>query len=322
MKGALAIGLAALCAPAWAADPTANASAAARAATWLEGRTAAIHASPPDESGRLARATIQELRGRLEAEGLDPPLAVALSPVPGTGASTGREIHLLERAAKRLRAFARSSARPLPPVPAGARSEMERILQDPVFDLKPENAGHLARVTATLRRFLFEVVSSVVEAASSHARLVMALVVTIMAAALLLFVMKLVRALRSHEAAPVRPSHPSHAAGAIDPQALIAKAQESAAAGRGRAALKLLETASVLALRSRGDIPPDPGLTDLEAVGWLRQRGGSQIGASFERLSFLHDGIVYGGREAAGVVIEEAIVLARTLVAGVPEPAS
>jgi hypothetical protein len=265
----------------------------------------------------MARQTIHDIDERLVAEGMPGSLAEAFEPSLERDTTLGREIHVLDAAKQHLNAFARAASRPLRPVPPRARAEMERILQDPIFDVEARKPNALERLAARLREILFDLFSSFLETASSHATLIIVIVGAIIAAALLVFVRKLGRILRAG-ARPVSLSRThigaGHVAERVDPLALIAQARASAAEGRERAAMKLLSMASVIALRERGEIPADPGLTDLEAVRWLADRGRVEIHTPFERLSTLHDGIVFGGREAATGALEDALRLAHLLV--------
>lgn len=320
---ALMTGAAAWGAHAEGTKQSAEGLAVEHVADWLDERLATIHATALPDSERLTPETIQEVRARLDSEGLDARVAGALAPQPTEGTSLKRQVYLLEGTGRRLRAFARATARPITPAPQQARTDLEQILRDPTFNLETRRTGSLERAMAAFRRMIFGLIVSAMEAASSHARLLTVVIGTVIVAALFLVFGKIVTILRRGPRAPALvPRHPSTMIpDGEDPRATFARALAFAASGRGREAVTLLEAASVEALRRQGELPEDPGLTDLEAVRWLRGHGRHDVRAPFEKLSSIHDRVVYGGSPAQASVVQDAVGLARALVLAPSEPA-
>lgn len=95
---------------------------------------------------------------------------------------------------------------------------------------------------------------------------------------------------------------------------VLRRAKVEAAAGRLSPAMRLLEKAAILALRSSGELPERPGLTDLEGIQLLRDRGTPALRSVFERLAGLHDRSIYARRELGAGTVSEATALAEAIV--------
>ena len=103
---------------------------------------------------------------------------------------------------------------------------------------------------------------------------------------------------------------------------MLARASAEARAGRRIEALKLLVLAATLALRTRGSLPDEPGLTDLEGLRILEQSAPEEMRSDFRELARLHDRGVYGGRTVDDRRVELASRLAGRIVSYTPEAAS
>ncbi len=311
---AVVLALAAVVAPAAAQRPDDLRELAA----WLETRTAELESGA---SAADARRIVAQARERLVERDVERRLADALLPgADGMVHATPEQLHAeLEAAAARLRSFADASERPAPETPPDAAARLSRILDDPAFDVDPGRRGVLERYLRQLREMFGGLVSRMFTFASGHGTLMIWITGLAAAAALTFFIVKFiaplfeapvrtVRARRESARSEVEPDR--------DPRELLTLADRELKAGRAVRSIKLLEQAAILALIRRALLPGRPGLTDLESVGLLRDRGPAAVREDFEALTALHERLVYAGRSADA----EHLVRARELAGRIVQP--
>jgi hypothetical protein len=296
------------------------------AAAGLTGRIERIESVDGDEHRQdLADETLTTLGRELRAAGIDEPLVRALVPDPGAAGDEARAHPLgrLRRQQRRLLRFADAVERPPAAGAHDARARLEAILAQPMFRKTVAEPGPLERLRYWIyRQFsrIFRFVSSVVAA---NAWLVVGLFALVFTAAIVAIGVLISRSVRSGRAwssgeGPGRPEQVS-----ADPlPKLLARARAEAGSGRGVEALRLLVTAATLALRMRGTLPAEPGLTDREGTRILEKSAPAEVGGDFRDLAELHDRGVYGGKGADRAIVDRALELAGRIVAREAEGAA
>jgi len=308
--------------------------------TWLSARAAEVRSLAAPDAVDRARAASAELEQRLGEAGFDPALARALAataPVerfgepagdvdvaagrPEAGAARADDASAaaagLDRVARRLTRFDRACAVPQLQSPAGARSELEEILADPIYGNTPPLAGPLRRIGFEVRRRLGRIFGAVGRFAAANGRLLaVALLVLLLASAVLVLARIRWTGSRRRRADPaVAAASERLAPERTAAEGLIELARREAGAGRGRRAVRLLMQAAVLAFRLRGLLPAEPGLTDLEGLERLEPVTDAATRSAFGDLVNLHDRGVYGGAGTSRESVDRALALTERLVA-------
>jgi hypothetical protein len=301
------------------------------AVTRLAERVVQAEQADEDRRAQIAEQALSELKQNLLQFGTDQALVQAL--VPQRGTDDDRELHplaQLRRQQRRLSRFAEAVAEnpayradALTPSSAETRARLTVILEEPMFRSTPVEAGPLERARHWLSsrwNKLMRTVSGVLE---GNFWLTLSLFGAVVIAALVGLGILLVRTvgtgddtseLRVFEE-PVETSSP-------ELPALFARARAAAGAGREIEALKLILLAATTALRSRGELPRQPGLTDLEGLRILESGESVELRGDFGDLAALHDRGVYGGRGVDDAAIERAMHLSRRIVTRAPETRS
>jgi len=301
--------------PAPTPDP---ATAAHEAATWLEERMAELREGPPSSAGRRARELLAELRETLVEAGLDEPLARALVPVASSsGDDPLGPLASLGRARSRLESFAEASRRPTSRHDPEASRQLSDILNDPIFLAAPPEASMTQRLGARLRSFFGRVFGAFARLTAANPVLALALFVLVVGAALAALSIIALRLLQSRR----RYREPRPDARTFTPDGsrspeLMERARGAVSAGLRLEALRLLTRAAVVALRTRGELPDEPGLTALESARILESREAPPaLRRDFDGLVAIHDRGVYGGTGADGPALEQAMAMAERLIA-------
>jgi len=297
-------------------DPAANAH---EGAAWLASRLTEIRAASASDSADLTRRSLDGVRERLVEGGMEEDLARVLTAGPhGVGEDQARQRspRALEIARRRLEAFAKAASRADPAVPEGARPRLLRILEDPVFKTMAAGASLFERLIDGLNRFFLHLLERVVDFLGSYPRFVDWIVLAMIVGALVAAAARLAASTlrRDRPGARTPPLAAEAETAALDAEDVLDRARAYAASGGLSRALRLLEMAAVMALRARGDLPRQPGLTDLEGVRLLRERAAPELRSAFERLTALHDRLVYGGRRVETEAVNEAAILAEDIV--------
>jgi len=298
-----------------APDP---ATASLEAATWLEGRMAELREGPESSAGRRARELLAELRETLVTAGIDEPLARALVPVASSSDDDQYgPLASLGRARSRLESFAEASRRPTSRHDPEASRRLSEILNDPLFLAAPPEASLTQRLGARLRAFFGRVFGAFARLTAANPVLALALFALVVGAALAALIIIALRLLQSRRRyrEPRPEARLSTPDGSRLPE-LMEHARGAASAGLRLEALRLLTRATVVALRTRGDLPDEPGLTALESARILESRQAPPaLRRDFDRLVAIHDRGVYGGTGADDPALEEALAMAERLIA-------
>jgi len=298
-----------------APDP---ATAAHEAAAWLQGRMAELREVPLSSADRRARELLAELRETLVEAGLEEPLARALVPVASSSDDDPLgPVASLGRARSRLASFAEASRRPTSRHDPEASRQLSDILNDPVFLAAPPEASWMQRLGARLRAFFGRVFGAFARLTAANAGLALALFALVVGgalAALIIIALRLLQSRRRYRE-PRPDKHLATPEGGRLPE-LMERARSAASTGFRLEALRLLTRAAVVALRTRGDLPDEPGLTALESARILESRQAPPaLRRDFDGLVAIHDRGVYGGTGADGPALEEALAMAERLVA-------
>lgn len=303
--------LGALIAPTLAGDPDPDA--------WLASRAERVRRLPPESASAAMREDLGELRRRMVRDGMDEKLAGALTALPEDlllTDSRDRAAAALEIVRKRLRRFAAASERRWPPAPEGARERLEAIFQDDAFHLEPDEQASAADLMSRIRAWIGAMLERMFAAVASRPFLVRTIAYAFLAGLAVTLGWLIVRLWTAGRAIRGRPATVDHRPMRkdIDPVDVLARAERFARDGRWREALGAVQTASVLALKRRGDLPDRPSLTDQEGIRALRRDVPGHIRSCFERLSGMHDRAVYGGMPPGEETVTEAIALGADLV--------
>jgi hypothetical protein len=279
----------------------------------------------------LAERALSELREELTRAGVDRPLVQALVPDPDAGHEN--QLHplaRLRRQERRLSHFVEAverrdaTAEDTATLPVNdARRRVETILAQPMFRGEVAEPGPLQRARHWVHqrwRKLLNLISGVVEANSWLALTLFGVVVLAALAALGVLIVRTLgpRSVVTPEPRILEPLDPL----AVNLPDWLARARAEAEAGRCIEALKLLVLAATHALRSRGTLPDEPGLTDLEGLRILEATAPVELRGDFGDLTALHDRGVYGGQGADGAAVERAMRLARRIIVRAPEVTS
>ncbi|GMV35875.1 MAG: hypothetical protein AMXMBFR61_03830 [Fimbriimonadales bacterium] len=236
----------------------------------------------------------------IEAGFRDPDLQAALS-----GDSAKRD-----EALRTLMNLRRLDRLEMPPIPAGVSEQTRRILQDPVF-APPSDRRTLGEWLAErIQRFLQWLASLTSRLAPSAAALDSFLTwVGFVAAAVAVAVGVTVVVLR--RLAAVEASAKGHRAGGNHPYTQASSrewlrlADESAALGDLRAALRYLLLAALARLDEAGIIRHEPGLTNGEYVRRARRHDAARF-AHLQPLVLAYDGAWYGSGHVTAEQVHEA----------------
>jgi hypothetical protein len=309
-------------------------------ADWLQREAERIRELPDGEARTAARHVAGHLERRLREAGLDASLATALAAAPGTAApeegeesgdaeaddapprSSAWELAAgIDLVARRLRRFDQACAGEPVTQPAGAREELVGILAEPVFDRTPPQAGWGRRFGYEVRRRLGRLLGGAVGFAVANGALIFAAAVLVFLAALAFIVSRVVQARggsrwTSHSGSAPAAEYERGEPAPASPAWLVGLARNEAAAGRGARAMHLLVQAALLALRTSGLLPDDPGLTDLESLERLEPVADASVRGELLDLVELHDRGVYGGAGVRSESVTRALEIAERLVAG------
>ncbi len=300
----------------------------------LEGTIGSLHDSK--DPARTARESLNHLRGRLVEQGLEPALARAvggdlpvltpedekafagedLTEAAKLEYSEERARHALRAAQRRLETWQRQSAESAPEVPADAAPRLRQIMRDPAFDPGTQRAGALEQRTEALRRFIMSFLLGIARVLTAHPAVLRVIVFAGLALALFVFLRLLIRRLSAPARLPHIEAGHAPAAGSHGPaaEALLARARAEIAAGRLAQGLALLQAAVVSALRARGLLPEEPGLTDRELLGALASGPDPALADEFRPLVSLHDHAVYAARAPEAGAVRAALEAAADLV--------
>ena len=205
--------------------------------------------------------------------------------------------------------------------PPDARERLERILEDPVFQLQDPEPGLAERIMARFRGFLIRSIHTIASVLALNAVLVTALLWVVIGLALFCAGWLIVRLTRDRLSFPETGSpvargsvvEPDRSA---SPAKLLAGARAALRAGRGRDVLRLCLQASILALRCAGHLPDDRSMTDLEGAQVLERTGPVNLRKPFRTLARSHERLVYAGRPAQTGELNRAIDLAGGIIRG------
>lgn len=207
--------------------------------------------------------------------------------------------------------------------PPDARERVERILEDPVFQLEEPTPGPAEKMMAAVREFLFRMFSRISSAIALNSFLLTVILWAVIAAALLGAGWLIVRLTRDRSAIPVsglptirRSSRPTDRE--RSPEDLLAEARAAFRAGRARDVLRLSLVASIRALRAAGYLPGNRSMTDLEGARALERAGPTDLRAPFRALVVSHDRLVYAGLKPDSGELDQALDLAGRIVQGEP----
>jgi len=203
--------------------------------------------------------------------------------------------------------------------PLDARERVERILEDPVFQLEEPEPGAFDKIMAEVREFIFRLFSRVSSVIAKNAGFVQVLLWVVIAAALLGAGWLIIRLTRDRLGtrlphAPSIYNRGTPVARGRSPQELLAEAQKAFLAGQGLDGLGLCLAASTLALRSAGYLPRDRAMTALEGARLLERSGPVNLQAPFRSLVASHDRLVYAGGQPASGELDQALHLADGIV--------
>lgn len=207
--------------------------------------------------------------------------------------------------------------------PPDARSRLETILQDPVFQLEEPEPGLAREIMGKVRGFLFRLFSRISAVMALNATLVTVLLWTVIALALIGSGWLIIRLTRDRfsGAAAFSPaeSRPADEPDPVrSPGELLERARAALDSGDGRQVLALCLQAAVRSLRLAGHLPDDRALTDLEGTRVLERSGPVAIREPFRTLAHSHDRLVYAGLPAGGEELHEAVALAGGIVNDTP----
>jgi hypothetical protein len=203
--------------------------------------------------------------------------------------------------------------------PPDARARLERILEDPVFQLEEPTPGPAQKMVAAVREFFFALFSSISHVIALNSLIMTILLYAAIAAALLGAGWLIVRMTRDRSALPgsglpairrnIRPPRQDRS-----PEDLLAGARAAWQAGRAKDVLRLSIAASIMALRSAGYLPGDRSMTELEGARALERTGPAVLRAPFRLLVLSHDRLVYAGLQPDSGELDQALDLAARIV--------
>ena len=209
--------------------------------------------------------------------------------------------------------------------PPDSRKQVERILEDPVFQLQEPAPGPAEKMMTAVREFLLGLFGRIGDAMAMNAAFLNVVLWTVIAAALFgagYLIFRLTR-----RAASTPNSFPSSIGGSErpadrvrSPDELLAAAQAALGAGHGRDVLRLCLQASILVLQSAGYLPADRSMTDLEGARALERTGPAMVQTPFRALVTSHDRLVYAGRQPDSGELDRALDLADRIVRGQSGP--
>jgi len=269
----------------------------------------------------MTRGILNESRERLIEAGLGEPLARAL--VPYASEEDIPPVVRLRRHRGKLLRLADAAERAPSGVSGESRERLESILDQPMFvDSAPE-AGVLQRVQHWIRNKVFGLLNLVSNIVSANPALAIVLFSLVLAGAVFGIGVLIARSVgsragpsASEEFVISEPATPD-----VLPT-VLARARAEARAGRRIKALELLVLAATLALRARGSLPDEPGLTDREGLRILEDSGPAEVRSDFRELTRLHESGVYGGQGVDDPLVELASRLAGRLVSHTPRTAA
>jgi hypothetical protein len=295
------------------------------ASTGLKGPIERTEGAEDDRREALVDETLSTLRRDLMAAGIDEPLVRAL--VPGSRAADDESrIHplaRLRRQQRRLQRFADAVEKAPAAGRGDARTRLEAILAQPLFRKAVSEPGPLDRLRYWASRWLARAFRFMSSAVRANPWLAVGLFTLVVVAAIVAIGVLVSRSLRSGYTTPSREGPGRSELASADPlPTLLARAREAARAGRGVEALKLLATAATLALRARGTLPDEPGLTDREGIRILATTAPAEVRDDFRDLAELHDRGVYGGKGADRSIVERALGLVGRILSRRAETAS
>jgi len=207
--------------------------------------------------------------------------------------------------------------------PPDAREQLERILEDPVFQLEEPVPGLAEQFMTRVRESLLRLFNRISTAMALNATLVRVLLWTVIVLALFGAGWLIIRLTRDRFTAPgTVPAVAGRPTGEPDrtrsPEELLAGAKRALVIGNGQDALRLCLHASILSLRNADHLPDDRSLTDLEGAKVLEHSGPVAFRKPFRTLAGSHDRLVYAGMPAASGELDQAVVLAGRIVRGEP----
>ncbi|ANM31469.1 hypothetical protein ABI59_20715 [Acidobacteria bacterium Mor1] len=255
----------------------------------------------------------QELTRRLEDAGVDEPVAASL-----TDRRTDETPDAaLRRAQRRIERYAQAGRGAGRELPEGSTGRLARILDDPQFVDEPEGVGTMERLSRRLMEWIGGLIGRVFSlfgGGTVTVLLLLALSIFVVVAAfvLLRWLMRLDPA--PIQQLPYREGHHQTLALDATPQAMLEAARGELTAGRLIEALRLVERAAIGALKSRGLLPREPGLTDRESLRELRDGAAPDLRAALTELVSIHERFVYSGEGATRELTGRALDLGTSIV--------
>ena len=255
----------------------------------------------------------QELIRRLEDAGVDDPIVTSLT----DRRSDESPDAALRRAQRRIAHYAEAGQRVLREVPEGGAGDLARILDDPQFEAEPEEVSTMERFSRKLMEWIGSAAVGVFSIFSGGMALYLLILlvstfVIVIAFFLLRWLMRMDRT--PDRQLPYREGH--HQALDLDatPQAMLEAARKELSAGRLVEALCLVERAAIVALKNRGLLPREPGLTDRESLRELRDGAAPDLRAALTELVSIHERFVYSGEGATRELTGRALDLGTSIV--------